>query len=119
MTTFPILSTGAIAQYPLTRSQEYRTSVQRFVDGSDQRYRELRQPVRRWALRFDQLTSEEAAAIEDFFNSQQGRYGVFSFTDPHDGTEYPECIIESDSIVLDWRSETECQTALIIRSVQA
>ncbi len=117
MTTFPLLSTGAVAQYPLTRSSQYLTCVQRFVDGSDQRFRDLRQPVRRWTLRFDQLTQEEAGAIEDFFSSRQGRHGTFSFTDPHDGMEYPECFIESDNMLLTWRSETGCLAGFTIRSI--
>ena len=119
MATFPKLSTGAVAQYPLTRSHQYRTHIQRFVDGSDQRYRDLREPVRRWILHFEQLTLDEIAAIEDFFSDQQGRQGTFSFTDPHDGTEYPECAVESDSLAMAWRSETECLVALTIRNLQA
>src|SRR4051812_41057475 len=115
MATFPKLSTGAVAQYPLTRSSQHRTSVQRFVDGSDQRFRELRQPVRRWVLRFDQLTSDEASALQEFFSNRQGRHGTFSFADPHDGTEYPECIIESDSMELSWQSETKCLASVTIR----
>ena len=41
MNEFPKLKTGAVAQYPAQRTTRYSTHVMRFMDGSEQRYREL------------------------------------------------------------------------------
>ena len=51
MAQFPLLKTSAVTQYPSSRATEFATGVLRFVDGSEQRYRQMRQPVRKWLLR--------------------------------------------------------------------
>lgn len=97
MASFPVLKTGAIVQYPVTRTLEHSTQVLRFVDGSEQRFRDFTSPLRRWVIRLDLLDEEELAQIEDFFLSAQGRLGSFTFTDPWDGTVYSDCSLESDT----------------------
>ena len=42
MANFPRLTTGAVTQYPSSRNLTYSTYVLRFVDGREQRFRELR-----------------------------------------------------------------------------
>ena len=42
MSDFPKLRTGVVAQYPATRELRFSTSVTSFLDGSEQRYRDLR-----------------------------------------------------------------------------
>jgi hypothetical protein len=64
------------------------------------------------------VTTEELFAIEAFFLEQQGQYGSFSFTDPWDGTEYPDCSFESDDFRTDSFAEGRSATTLIIRNNQ-
>lgn len=118
MADFPLLKTSAVTQYPSARSQEYSTGVLRFVDGSEQRYRQLRQPVRRWVLRLSEVSEEEMYRMEDFFAARQGQTGSFSFTDPWDGTIYPDCSFEQDEFEMRLTGYDRAYTKLIIRNNQ-
>jgi phage-related protein len=97
--SFPALKTGAVAQYGSDRQKTFSTQVYRFLDGSEQRFPAYGAVLRRWVIRFDLLDESELVAMEQFFESQGGRAGSFSFTDPWDGTVYPSCRFESDTAV--------------------
>jgi len=115
MATFPILKTGAVAQYPVTRTLQFSTKILRFVDGTEQRFREFKRPLRRWVIRLDLLDEGELAAVEDFFQSQQGRAGSFSFTDPWDGTPYPNCSLDHDGMDAYLQGPDRGRATLIVR----
>ncbi len=81
MSDFPQLSTGALAQYPLTRSVVTRTVTNSLEDGSTIR---LADPVYKlvWNLRYEGLSPDEWNALSSFFASVQGQLQTFTFTDP-------------------------------------
>jgi hypothetical protein len=116
MATFPKLQTGAVAQYPSARNIEFQTAVSRFIDGTEQRFRTAKGPARRWDIRLSQVSGEEMAAIEEFFESAQGRFGNFTFVDPWDGTEYPNCSLDTDELTSTGASEWRWSARLIIRN---
>ncbi len=91
MADFPLLSTGAITQYPLGVSVGQPTQVIRFLDGSDQRYRGRGRMLRRWHIKLSLLNETEVQQLEAFFISQLGDYMPFSFPDPVSGTSVPNC----------------------------
>lgn len=95
MATFPSLSSGAIAQYPLVFGVSQGTSVIRFIDGSDQRFLIQGKQLRSWQIRIELLNDNEMAQLEDFFDSQQGTCSTFTFPDPISGTEVPNCRLAS------------------------
>jgi phage-related protein len=101
--SFPLLKTGAIAQYPSDRTQQTFTSVFRFVDGSEQRFRTGSTPLKKWLIRLDLLDESELTALEEFFSSQAGRFGSFAFTDPWDNTVHSDCSLDSDQLELNFR----------------
>src|SRR5688572_2854970 len=98
MAAFPLLSTGAVAQYPSSRVVEAPVRVLRFLDGREQRFPGTRGPGRRWVVRLTCVSDSELAAIEAFFVAQQGRAGSFSFTDPWDEVLYPDCSLDEDEL---------------------
>ena len=102
-------------QYPAEKALVCSTRVLRFLDGSEQRFREYERPVRRWVIRLDLLESREWSEFESFFLSTQGRAGSFTFTDPWDGTEYANCSLEEDSVRIDLLGEERGQLSLIVR----
>ncbi len=115
MGEFPRLKTGAVMQYPASRSVEYATQVCRFVDGSEQRYRERGAALRRWVIRLDRLDEGELQSLQVFFASVEGRAGSFSFTDPWDDVTYGDCSLESDEMAVEVSGEMRGQTAVVVR----
>ena len=100
MATFPKLKTGAVAQYPATRSPRFQNQVLRFIDGADQRYRDSAGVLHQWEIHLDDLDEREMAAVEGFFSDNQGCFGNFAFTDPWDGQTYPNCSFAADELDL-------------------
>src|SRR3954447_16465632 len=90
MATFPQLKTGAVAQYPMVRRSQFRNQTVRFVDGTEQRYRDSGAPKQRWEIALSGLDETELAALEEFFVANQGAYGSFGFADPWDGQVYDD-----------------------------
>lgn len=114
MTTFPQLKTGAVAQYPATRSLVFQNQTVRFLDGSEQRYRDSAGPLHQWVIRLSELDEGEMTAFEQFFEANQGRLGSFAFTDPWDGTQYANCSLASDALVLSSFAEMRGKTSLTV-----
>jgi hypothetical protein len=115
MSSFPKLKTGAVAQYPATRTVSYATEVFRFLDGAEQRYRGRGAEMRRWVIRLDLLDETELAALEEFFESMQGAFGSFAFEDPWDGKQYPDCSLEGDEFEAEMQGEMRAKTSLVVR----
>ena len=115
MPTFPVLKTGAILQYPATKVVTFATSIYRFVDGSEQRYREFTAPQRRWVVRLNLLSEAEIAEFDNFYSWLQGGAGAFEFTDPWDGVIYSNCHFENDSLALQVQEEGRARTTFVIR----
>src|ERR1035441_2783041 len=55
MATFPKLKTNAIAQYPVSRREQFQNQTVRFVDGSEQRYRDSGSARMQWEIQFSDL----------------------------------------------------------------
>ncbi len=91
MATFPLLSSGAVAQYPTAVSNGQATRAIRFLDGSDQRYLTQGRSYRQWRIRLDLLNETEIWQLETFFSAQQGDFATFVFPDPISGTYVPNC----------------------------
>jgi hypothetical protein len=112
MANFPTLKTGAVAQYPASKTFRFQNQILRFVDGTDQRYRDSAGPLHAWEIHFDKLGEGEMASIEAFFADNQGSFGSFTFTDPWDGQVYPDCSLASDSLSLVSLGEMQGSVAL-------
>jgi hypothetical protein len=115
MATFPVLKTGAMMQYPAVRTTRYSSQLMRFVDGSEQRYRDYRAPLHEWVIRLDLLDEAEMKALENFFTEQQGEFGSFIFVDPNDNTTYPDCSLMIDEFDFTLNGERRGQTSVVVR----
>jgi uncharacterized protein (TIGR02217 family) len=115
MAGFPILGTGAIAQYPLGCTQQFATDVVQFVDGTEQRYRRFAAPLRQWSVQLSLLTETELAALTEFFEAQQGALGTFSFADPNDGTVYDNCYFAADTVGVALDGQGRGAVALVVQ----
>lgn len=99
MASFPLLSTGAIAQYPLTRGTSFGVDTILFLDGTGQRSMTRGKKLRRWQVSLSQLDETELRNIEEFFETVQGNFGVFTFVDPYTGESVPHCRLSNPSVV--------------------
>ena len=115
MATFPMLKTGAVAQYGSERSRQFSTTVLRFLDGSEQRFPGYGTALLQWVIRLDLLDESELENLEQFFESEGGRAGNFSFTDPWDGTVYPSCSFASDDLVLQFQEVARGKTQITVK----
>jgi hypothetical protein len=115
LASFPALKTGVVAQYPADRQQNFSTQVLRFLDGSEQRFPAYGATLRRWVIRLDSLDEGELANLEAFFESQGGRAGVFSFTDPFDATVYPSCSFDADEFQATYGGPQEGKASVTVK----
>ena len=115
MSDFPTLKTGAILQYPAQKEVRFATEVLRFVDGSEQRFREYQTPLRRWMIRLDLLDQGELHLLRQFFRTQAGAAGGFIFTDPWDGTQHTNCSLEGGEMAQQLVDEMKGKTSLTVR----
>jgi hypothetical protein len=114
MTSFPTLKTLAVAQYPAGKTLRFQNLIFRFLDGTEQRCRDSAGPLHRWVIQLQQLDEYEMAAIEQFFADNQGSFGSFAFTDPWDGTVYPNCSIAVDGLILNSLAEMQGRTSVTL-----
>jgi hypothetical protein len=82
MLCFPQLATGAVAQFPCTKTVIQRTVVNQELDGGRVKLFDPGSCRVEWQLKFAGLTSDEWGAIEQLFNTSEGQLGSFCFLDP-------------------------------------
>jgi len=97
--SFPLLSSGAVSQYPTERYSSRSVGVIRFLDGSDQRFLRTGRRLRRWRVDLSLLTDLEIAALQTFFSTQKGMYSSFTFTDPASNTQVSNCRIANSEMI--------------------
>ncbi len=114
MSSFPTLKTGAVAQYPATKVFRFQQQILHFIDGTDQRYRDCSGPLYTWVIRLDLLDEGEMAALEAFFQQNQGAFGSFAFTDPWTGQVYQNCSLASDQMDMISLAEMRGTTSLTV-----
>ena len=102
MAIFPVLSSGAVAQYPVTVVSRQNAQVIRFMDGSDQRFLMQRQPLRQWQIRLNLLNETEIQQLEAFFTDASGDYSTFVFPDPVSGNSVPNCRLAAPGLLTDY-----------------
>lgn len=119
MAAFPLLKTGAVSQYPSSKALEFSTTVLRYVDGSEQRFRTRPAIGHRWLIDLRAVSPEEAGVIRAFVEAHRGRFGTFSFQDPWTGTVYDNCSFDGDSLELNFQTDWRVATEVVIRDNEA
>lgn len=115
MATFPVLKTGAVAQYPLDCGVRYSTQAVRFMDGSQQKFRLIGVRLRRWTLKLDLLDEDELGAVIAFIE-QQGS-ATFAFPDPLTGDNVATCMISGQQFDATMTRERDGQTTVVIEEI--
>jgi len=115
MATFPVLNTGAVAQYPLACGVRYSTQSVRFLDGSRQQYRLIGTGLRRWTVVLDQIEEDELGAVIAFVE-QQGS-AAFTFTDPFTGASVPNCVLAGEQFDATVGPKLSGQATVVIEEI--
>lgn len=115
MASFPLLKTGAAAQYPLDYGLRYATQFVRFMDGSQQKFPLYGTGLRRWTLKLDLLSEDELASVTAFVE-QQGS-APFAYTDPATGAVASSCVISGECLEATLKGEMRGQTTVVIEEV--
>ncbi|MBC8164666.1 MAG: hypothetical protein H7Y20_02205 [Bryobacteraceae bacterium] len=79
---YPQLSTGASAQFPLSKTTSTRTVMNRLGDGSTIRLADPDSGSCEWELQYRGLSAVERTSLEEFFKVVEGRLLTFLFLDP-------------------------------------
>jgi hypothetical protein len=82
MLVFPQLLSGANTQYPLMRSDLFRTAVNSLPDGREVKYADAGGTATRWELQLEALTDAEWAEIAALYAAVEGRLRTFTLLDP-------------------------------------
>ena len=113
MPEFPKLNSGVTVQYPYRRILRRRVRTLTFLDGGEQRYATTRMG-RRWVVDLSMLGEDEAALMDEFARQYFDTLEPFSFVDPVDGREFPECVLEGQEQWLRAEGEGRQKTRLVI-----
>jgi hypothetical protein len=81
---FPQLSCGAVAQYPIHKTQVTRSIMNRLPDGTVIASADPSAAKLTWELRYTQLSADDVAALQAHFQACCGPYHAFTFIDPTD-----------------------------------
>lgn len=114
MALFPLLSSGAVTQYPAAFTRGLPVQVIRFLDGSDQRYLTGSSFLRQWQIRLDLLNDTEIAQLETFFIEQQGDYAAFTFPDPISGSQVPNCRLAAPGLMSAYVGVDASSTSFVV-----
>jgi hypothetical protein len=95
MASFPQITYGRVAMYPLTRSRTFKTEVQQFLGDAEVRW-VSQLPVTAFSIVFTDVDSESLSIIRSFWTSQSGAStSFFDFT--LNGTTHNRLVFDSDS----------------------
>src|SRR5580704_7114381 len=84
MLYYPQLTTGSIAQFPVSRAVNMRTVANQLPSGFTIRMADTGAQKVQWRLAYSDLTDGERASIESLFEAAEGQLSTFTFLDPTD-----------------------------------
>jgi len=82
MLVYPQLTSGTLMQFPAQKSHRLRTVVNLLSDGSCIKLADPPAEITLWQLQYANLSDQEAAALQQFFESTEGSLQTFTFLDP-------------------------------------
>lgn len=82
MSWFPQISSGSIAQFPVTRSRVWRAILNDLESGEQITLPDTTAGQIEWKLSFQDLTAEESSNLSALFTASQGSFSAFTFVDP-------------------------------------
>ena len=97
MASFPTLSTGSVALFPLGQEDSQPVRIARFVDGSEQRW-VAGKILRAFTLTLDGVSYADAEEVSAFFAARSGAFVEWDIT--IGGVFYDHMRFESSSLTM-------------------
>ena len=92
--TFPSITGGSPAKYPLPRTRKFRTGQAKFCDGTEQRWTKL-STLTDFVLEYKDLHYSDLVTLRDFFYSTLAEFdSTWSIT--LDSVTYTDCCFTND-----------------------
>ncbi len=82
MLYFPQLTSGALGQYPVSKTVSQRAITNTLSDGHAVRYADPGAGVVQWELQYQGLADSEVTSLSEFFAACEGQLHAFTFADP-------------------------------------
>jgi hypothetical protein len=82
MLSYPQLGTGALSQFPILKTQNSRTVINKAPDGTTIKLADPAGGSTEWVLSYEDLADDEVATLLAFFASAEGTLNGFTFLDP-------------------------------------
>jgi len=82
MLYYPQLTTGSVAQFPVSRTVNLRTVANQLPSGFTIRMADTGAQKVQWRLVYADLTDGERSSIESLFEAAEGQLNTFTFLDP-------------------------------------
>jgi hypothetical protein len=79
---YPQLGSGALSQFPVRKTRRTRTVTNRSADGTEIKLADPAGIITEWSLTYEDLSDQEADALQNFFDSTEGSLNEFTFLDP-------------------------------------
>jgi len=111
---FPTLKTGAVMQYPGKRVLQFCTDVVRFLDGTEQRYRDYARYCTGGPSNSTYWMNLNLPSTTNSLYLTRARSETFSFTDPWDGTVYANCSLAADTFAFTVTGEMRGATTVTV-----
>ena len=116
MASFPTLASGAVALYPVSRDTAYPVKTVRFLDDTEQRWKQGA-ALERFTLAYTDLSAADRDTLQTFFDSVKGTYdSTWDIT--IGGDTYSYCCFEDDAPQWQERTAESWDVTFKIRQVR-
>jgi hypothetical protein len=107
---FPSLKTGAVMQYPAKRTLQFNTDAIRFLDGTEQRFRDNPSVLHQWTIQLDLLDESELSRVGPVFRIEPGQIRQLFLHRSVGRNDYPNCSLGADTFGFQLRGEMRGKT---------
>jgi hypothetical protein len=95
----PTLASGSVARYPVQVTTSAKTGIVRFVNGSEQRWREAQQ-ITSFVLTYTNINAYDTSTMQAFFIARKGRFVDSALTNTFSvtlgSTTWNYCMFDQD-----------------------
>jgi hypothetical protein len=82
MAVYPQLGTGALTQFPISKTRRSRSVINTTADGSRIKLADPAGGDITWRLEYRDVSDAELQSLEEFFEEMEGALNAFTFVDP-------------------------------------